>query len=307
MRSFALAVAGLAAWSQALPTSNEAAAVEERQEFSIGSPGSWFGPSSNPYPVIPEQEAPGTTFEVGKRDAIFWFPDSSRSDRDNIADAELKLEIARQELQDCDDQDEKRSLKEYIKSLEKYLRKMAHITNISAPPGTTTTFTPGKRDAFGFDKLEEAFDELACQFTDKHPSLEIYLLLQHMASLLAAAGHAPSIIFLGPAESTFGISSKTKRQIFGIGGSCSKDEIVSLLLTYSSLQSIFGTNPTPQIKSLEDAILTTLKYCGSDPTTGTINPDPTNPGSPIVPDKPNPGSPIVPDKPHPGSPITPST
>jgi hypothetical protein len=236
MRSFTLAVAGLAALSHAFPTGSDAIALEKKQ-FKIGDPSTVFTPGSNPVPAKPEWHYPTTpddpTFQIGRRD-----------------------------------------------------------TEIS------------ERSLAGVDDLYAAFLALAKPYSESHrPSFGTYMVLQQMAAILAGQGRNPNIIIFGPAETHFQISS---RQVFSIGG-CSTDDLVGLLLTYSSLRSIYGPNPPSQIKALKEAIYAALKYCNMDPETGAITPDKPVPGAPIVPDKPVPGAPIVPNVPVPGAPMKPST
>ena len=307
MRTFALAVVGLAAVSHALPTAGN---VEERQTLSFpvtpGTP-SLLDPTIGG--LVPGNPSPETTFTVGRRDRI-WIPTGGRTDKDDIEEAELELQEAQQDLREAHSRHERARIQRYIDSLERYLRVKAGITSISSPPGTTTTFTPGKRHEREEDdipRLVATFIRLAGQYKDKHPSVTVYLILEQIRGILLGAHALPeNVIFLGPATSTFEISSKEKRQIW-IGGSCDSDEIITLLLTYASLQAISGGNPSPQLKSLENAVLASLRRCNADPTVGGITPDPTVPGSPIVPNKPTTGSPLVPNKPTTtGSPLVPS-
>jgi hypothetical protein len=241
MRSFTLAVVGLAALSQALPTGG---ALEERQ--LMGEPSTTLTPGSSPSP----QEAP-------KPNTPFILP------------------------------------------AEPY----------QAPeegPRISTTRT--KRAALNnIKELEETYYSLAKPYANRECPLSTFLILQQLAGILAAAGHPVNVIVLGPASTHFQISSKERRQdgVFGIGGGCKVDDLVSLLITYSSLQSIYGTNPPAQIKALKEAIAAALKYCNMDPETGGIVPDKPVPGGPIIPDKPAPGAPITPDKPSQGAPLTP--
>jgi hypothetical protein len=230
MRTFALAVAGLAALAQALPTGSDASALQERQ-FKIGEPDPGFiVPGNSPVPPKKEYKVPGYPQEP--------------------------------------------------------------------------SFQIGKRELAKVDGLEATYESLASQYTSRPPPLSTYLLLQQLAGILAANGHPPSTIVLGPATTHLQISS---RQVFGIGGGCSESDLIPLLLLYSSLQSLYGSNPPSQIRSLKEAVYAALKYCNMDPEVGGIVPNKPIPGAPITPDRPVPGAPLTPDKPSTGAPMVPGS
>lgn len=138
--------------------------------------------------------------------------------------------------------------------------------------------------------------------TGTKPSVGTYMVLLHLADILAGKGVKVDTIVLGPATTTFGPSTKHRRQIFGIGG-CKESDVIGLRATLTSLLLIYGNKPPFEIWNLEQAIIAALKACGEDVIGGPIVPDKPIPGGPIIPEVPVPGGPIVPDKPVPGGPI----
>lgn len=154
------------------------------------------------------------------------------------------------------------------------------------------------------DALTETYYNLLKPYTTgTKPSLGTYMVLLHLADILAGKGVKVDTIVLGDASTTFGPS--TKRQIFGVG-SCKDSDIIGLRATLTSLLLIYGNTPPFEIWNLEQAIIAALKACNQDVIVGPIIPDKPIPGGPIIPDKPIPGGPIVTQSPVPGGPVKPS-
>ncbi|KAJ0332182.1 hypothetical protein COL5a_001886 [Colletotrichum fioriniae] len=137
------------------------------------------------------------------------------------------------------------------------------------------------------------------------PSFGTYMVLLHLADILASKGVQVDTITLGDATTIFSPTTNTKRQIFEIG-SCKPSDVIGLRATLTSLLLIYGNIPPFEIWNLEQAIIAALKACNEDVIAGPIIPDKPIPGGPLVPDKPVPGGPIVTQSPVPGGPIKPS-
>jgi hypothetical protein len=288
MRNVAVAIIGLAALSQALPVGDDATALEKRQ-YQIGEPSTTFTPGNAPSEKAPdgiwivpahpeEEEAPSTDFKIGRRGRDYrnyhWTPDAHLSDKQNIVKAELELQELQNDLRDCDISDPKRALIERaIRHLKKYLDEKADITNISAPPGTTTTFTPGKRS---IDEAIIARLVPSSKYKRQQPGDDFLLgqctvqkVIEYVNGYLAITqGVSPR-----PGDSNYWAALP-----------------YVLRLQYCGI-------PTPGWE--------TFIKPGSTIPGGPIVPDPTRPGGPIVPDPTRPGSPIVPNPGQPGSPIVP--
>ncbi|KAK1542120.1 hypothetical protein CPAR01_05507 [Colletotrichum paranaense] len=137
------------------------------------------------------------------------------------------------------------------------------------------------------------------------PSFGTYVVLLHMADILASKGVEVDTITLGEATTIFSPTTNTKRQIFEIG-SCKPSDLISLRATLTSLLLIYSNTPPFEIWNLDEAIIAALKACNEDIIVGPIIPDKPIPGGPLVPDKPVPGRPVVTQSPVPGGPIKPS-
>ncbi|GKT40348.1 uncharacterized protein ColSpa_00529 [Colletotrichum spaethianum] len=181
---------------------------------------------------------------------------------------------------------------------------------ILLPPINNPIIRPGKREPTLHERtedveaLEETYSALLKPFTDGNkPSFGTYMVLLHLADILASKGINADTMVLGEAITTFGPS--TKRQIFEIG-SCSDSDVIGLRATLTSLLLIYGNTPPFEIWNLEQAIIAALKACREDISVGPIIPDKPAPGGPLIPDKPIPGGPIVTQSPVPGGPIKPS-
>ncbi|KAK0736119.1 hypothetical protein B0T21DRAFT_450946 [Apiosordaria backusii] len=84
----------------------------------------------------------GSTFTPGKRDAVFKLPpDAATNPKKFIVQIEKDLVILQNK------ENKSKADLELIAAYKAALQYLAGITNISAPPGTGTSFTPGKRDA----------------------------------------------------------------------------------------------------------------------------------------------------------------
>ncbi|KAL0936243.1 uncharacterized protein CTRU02_208458 [Colletotrichum truncatum] len=184
--------------------------------------------------------------------------------------------------------------------------------SIQLPPIPTPVIRPGKRQADSImvqreeniNALKEAYFTLLKPFTTGvKPSIGTYMILLHLADILAGKGINVDTIVLGEATTTFGPSNK--RQIFEIGG-CKESDIIGLRATLTSLLLIYGSKPPFEIWNLEQAIIAALKACGQDVIVGPIIPETPTPGGPIIPDKPIPGGPIVTQSAIPGGPVKPS-
>jgi len=163
-QNLALALLGLGA-VHALPAQQPTQQVEERAPQIFGPPTSSFGPGDLPRPENvpcnpitekwcwwPVTAAPPTTNEgdhfgfgtYPRRDNEEAVDKAKRSSVDDLKHELIDLETRLQILQNRpdkshDDWDE-------IRWLRRELDRLAGIVRIIAPPGTITTFTPGKRD-----------------------------------------------------------------------------------------------------------------------------------------------------------------
>ncbi|AEO67127.1 uncharacterized protein THITE_24856, partial [Thermothielavioides terrestris NRRL 8126] len=124
---------------------------KEKRQLSIGDGSSVFTPGQGSIPVcltnVSLSEQPpcilppitgGLTFTPGKRSFVLP-PDAASNPKRVIAELELDLEKLQNKphksQEDLDD----------IEAIKAALQYLAGITNISAPPGSGSTFTPGKR------------------------------------------------------------------------------------------------------------------------------------------------------------------
>ncbi|KAK1716720.1 uncharacterized protein BDZ83DRAFT_540989, partial [Colletotrichum acutatum] len=155
------------------------------------------------------------------------------------------------------------------------------------------------------DTLKETYLTLLEPITQgTKPSFGTYMVLLHMADILASKGVQVDTITLGDATIIFSPTTNTKRQIFEIG-SCKPSDVIGLRATLTSLLLIYGNIPPFEIWNLEQAIIAALKACNEDVIVGPIIPGKPIPGGPLVPDKPVPGGPIVTQSPVPGGQIKP--
>ncbi|KXH65697.1 hypothetical protein CSAL01_03207 [Colletotrichum salicis] len=197
---------------------------------------------------------------------------------------------------------------------------------ILLPPINSPEVRPGKRD-LGEPNLERRSSSSASPLAERtedlnalkgtyfnllepvtqgtKPSFGTYMVLLHLADILASKGVKVDTINLGDATTIFSQSTNTKRQIFEIG-SCKPSDVIGLRATLTSLLLIYGNTPPFEIWNLEQAIIAALKACNEDVIVGPIIPDKPIPGGPLVPDKPVPGGPIATQSPVPGGPIKPS-
>ncbi|KAI8291577.1 hypothetical protein K4K60_001278 [Colletotrichum sp. SAR11_57] len=157
------------------------------------------------------------------------------------------------------------------------------------PPITAPDVRPGKRQIEttvtrrdgNLDALRDTYLSLLEPYTgEAKPSVGTYMILLHLADILAGNGIVVDTIVLGEATTVFGPS--TKRQIFEIGR-CKDSDVIGLRATLTSLLLIYGNKPPFEIWNLEQAIIAALKACGQD--IGV---------SPIIPDQPIPGGPLIP-------------
>ncbi|KAJ5008562.1 hypothetical protein K4K48_000121 [Colletotrichum sp. SAR 10_66] len=144
-------------------------------------------------------------------------------------------------------------------------------------------FGIARRDG-NLDALRDTYLTLLEPYTgEAKPSVGTYMILLHLADILAGNGIVVDTIVLGEATTVFGPS--TKRQIFEIGG-CKDSDVIGLRATLTSLLLIYGNKPPFEIWNLEQAIIAALKACGQDIGVGPIIPDQPIPGGPLNPDKP---------------------
>ncbi|KAI8266721.1 hypothetical protein K4K56_004709 [Colletotrichum sp. SAR 10_98] len=112
------------------------------------------------------------------------------------------------------------------------------------------------------DALRDTYLTLLEPYTgEAKPSVGTYMILLHLADILAGNGIVVDTIVLGEATTVFGPS--TKRQIFEIGG-CKDSDVIGLRATLTSLLLIYGNKPPFEIWNLEQAIIAALKACGQD-------------------------------------------
>ncbi|KAK3306529.1 uncharacterized protein B0T15DRAFT_365547, partial [Chaetomium strumarium] len=134
----------------------------------------------------------GSSFTPGKRSFVLP-PDAASNPKKVIAKLELDLErLQNKKSKSQEDLDD-------IKAIKAALLYLAGITNISAPPGTGSTFTPGKRAA-EFDpntvgayasecpNLEGAELALEALMHKDKPTLEERIIMQQLAAFLKGCG-----------------------------------------------------------------------------------------------------------------------
>ncbi|KAK4241976.1 hypothetical protein C8A03DRAFT_40681 [Achaetomium macrosporum] len=197
------------------PKEKKRAAAEKRQ-FTIGNPSGGLIPGQGELPAcavdIPLNEQPPCmlppitgglepptlppkhkrSFTPGKRSFVLP-PDAASNPKRVIEKLELDLErLQNKKNKSQEDLDD-------IKAIKAALLYLAGITNISAPPGTGSTFTPGKRDA-QFDpntigtyaaecpNLEGAELALEALMHKDKPTLEERIIMQKLAAFLKGCG-----------------------------------------------------------------------------------------------------------------------
>ena len=191
--SLALALLGLGA-VQALPTQQPKETVEKRAPQIFGPPSTSFGPGDLPKPNVPcspltdswcwwpVTSAPPTTNE-GDRFGFGAFPRSEgdaadKTKRDSVDEIKREIIELERRLQDLQNlQDKSREDWEEIRWLRRELERKVGIVRIIAPPGTVTTFTPGKRDVDGDKTKRDSVDEI------KREIIELERRLQDLQNL----------------------------------------------------------------------------------------------------------------------------
>ncbi|KAK3943283.1 hypothetical protein QBC46DRAFT_282302 [Diplogelasinospora grovesii] len=195
----------------------------------------------------------GSTFTPGKR---FSLPPDSYS---NTKHAIEELEVESEQLQNKDD----KTPDDYdeIRAIKSALKYLAGITSISAPPGSGSTFTPGKRQTFGLgdgvgsyssecpnlDGAELALEALMHE--DDHPSVEEYIVTQKLRHFLNGCGVT---IIKSPDGTTTTIKPSDKRDtspapapVFAIPTQSPGFDLAGLEKAYESLlQSVGTTKPS---------------------------------------------------------------
>lgn len=285
------AIIGLGAVSSALPTGG--GAVEKRQVFGLGPAGGSFGSGSTQTTTpcltgVPRNEQPPCVVTVipgglnppkGKR---FTLPPDADTDTQHVIDTlELQLEALQNEKdKTSDDLDE-------IADIKAALQYLAGISSISAPPGTTSTFTPGKRsdanacpDASHLDGAEVALENLMHK---GHLSSREMFLKKKLESYLLGCGIT---VIKSPDGTTTTIGPSTKkRDVY-----TADFDLAGLEKAYEQLIHAVGdTMPPFATKLVIQQIEAILKLCGitiekfPDGTTTTLVPDTTVPGGAITP------------------------
>lgn len=284
-----LALIGLGAVSSALPAGENTS--ERRQTFGLGPAGSSFGTGSTQTTTpcltgVPLNEQPPCIVTVlggglnPPKEKRFTLPPDAYTDTQHAIDTlELELEgLQNKEDKTSADFDE-------MADIKAALQYLAGITSISAPPGTGSTFHPGKRSdtdgaCSGLDEAELAYESLMhkddLSFREKR-------LKKHLASYLLSCGIT---IIKSPdgTTTTIGPSSK-KRDVY-----TADFDLAGLEKAYEQLiQSIGAATPPFATQVVLRQIEAILMLYGitieksPDGTTTIITPDTTVPGGAITP------------------------
>ncbi|KAK4188441.1 hypothetical protein QBC35DRAFT_195679 [Podospora australis] len=258
----------------------------------------------------------GSTFTPGKRQFKLP-PDAASNPKKFIEQLEKDLIILQNKKYKT------RQDRADIEAIKAALLYLAGITNISAPPGTGSTFTPGKRTLtltpeFDLQGLITSYNKLvlSMQSSSGETSATTYLVLSQIADTLELYGYkvdrvTPTLVTLHP---------KRQANIITIGTTtCRGSDISGLKSALEALLSTYG-DPSKAPKTIwfiQQVLVTALQLCGqgvegwttiipAKPIPGApLVPQPTVPGAPIVPDPYVPGAPIRPDPYVPGAPIKP--
>jgi hypothetical protein len=310
----------------------------KRQIFGIGGGSSNFGPGGSapttpclagiPLAAQPPCIITSTgTFRPGKEKRFSLPPDSQTNINDAIDTLEKELEALQNK------KDKTYADYQQIVDYQAALSYLVNVEAISAPPGTTTTFHPGKRSELVNvkDCSNLAGTELAYEHLIQKGKLspQEARIAQQLADYNKACGVT---IDKSPPGTSTTIKPSDKRQTFTIGKQACQDSNISVLkAVLAALTATYGSpsKAPANVFTTEQVIVSILHLCGKpvdgwtviipgipipggpitpDPTVpgGPITPDPTVPGGPIVPDPTVPGGPIVPDPTIPGGPIHPS-
>ncbi|KAF3010506.1 hypothetical protein E8E14_008564 [Neopestalotiopsis sp. 37M] len=173
------------------------------------------------------------------------------------------------------------------------------ITIVQAPDGTSTIIYPSTRRSFpdyDIEKLKSIFESLLQEYNGERPSLDDWLVTQHIAAVLQSYGIS--------IEQTQATGTNRRR-----GNTVN---VVALQALLALLEATYGSSPPLDIYLIEQTIATILGtqgiiVPGFPIPGGAITPDPTIPGGGITPDPTIPGGSITPDPTIPGGSINPST
>jgi len=255
-RGFALALLGLASFAQALPlvarqgtftlgdplpasASDAIAELEVRLEYLQNQPYlSWEdrqeegGIKALLYYVygitsISAPDGTTTTITISTRDDTFVFGSALP---DTETEALTELQVSLEQLQDKDHKS--RADNELIGAIKALLFYKYGITSEYAPPGTTTTLTPGKRQGTWILGGSEPTDEQEAilelevaleQLQDKpNKSYSDYELIGAIQGLLYYTYHITSIS--APEGTTTTLTPGKRQGTFILGGSLPSDE-----------------------------------------------------------------------------------
>jgi chaperonin cofactor prefoldin len=210
-------------------------------------------------------------------------PDATSNVNKAIDDIEKQLEALQNKRYKTDDDLEE------IEDLKAALKYLAGVTQISAPPGSTTTIHPGKRFTLPpTSDVNKAIDELEKQLealqnkshktdADRQEIKEIKSALLYLAGISQISAPPGSTTTLHPG----------KRQAIGTDA-CKVAEKAGVRETLIALLQAYGGPDTapPNVAKLEKQFISILEACGqwtSGDGGGEVTPDPTVPGGPIVP------------------------
>ncbi|KAH8882612.1 hypothetical protein GQ53DRAFT_457007 [Thozetella sp. PMI_491] len=259
-----------------------------------------------------------TTFHPGKEKRFTLPPDWNNDVKKAIDQLERRLE----ELQNVRNKSQD-DLSE-IKDLKEALHYLAGIVSIVAPPGSSSTFHPGKArrftlppDAFTNTKrvIDEIEKELVALQNKAVKTAEDRAEIEDLKAALRYLTGITSIIAPPGSSTTFHPGKRQTGSGPVIGaGACELLQVLGLQQALAALWRTHGGPSTapPDVAELERSLIAALRYCGKymdgDGTVpgGSINPDPTYPGGTITPDPSHPGGGINPDPYQPGGSLQPS-
>jgi hypothetical protein len=237
------ALIGFGAVSSALPTGDNT--VKERQIFGLGPGGSTFGTGSGQgtqcIAGVPLNEQPpciltvvGGTVNPPPKGKRFSLPPDANTNKQHAIDTlELQLEsLQNKKYKTSEDYEE-------IADIEAALQYLAGITSISAPPGTGSTFHPGKRTQLGayldqcpdLDGAELALESL---LQKDHPSFQEKLMAEKLKSFLLYCGIT---VIKSPDGTSTTIKPSDKRDVYN-----PDFDLVGLEKAYEQLIQSVGTS-----------------------------------------------------------------
>jgi chaperonin cofactor prefoldin len=214
-------------------------------------------------------------------------PDATSNVNKAIDDIEKQLEALQNKRNKTDDDLEE------IEDLKAALKYLAGVTQISAPPGSTTTLHPGKRFTLPpTSDVNKAIDELEKQLealqnnphktdADRQEIKEIKSALLYLAGISQISAPPGSTTTLHPGKRqssppTIGSDACKLAEKAGV-----RKTLINLVLAYGS-----PDNAPPEVAKVMRQLISILEACGlwsSGDGGGDVTPDPTVPGGPIVP------------------------